>query len=177
MYQHGLTRNTLLLTIGLSLLWQSGESSQAASTWTGLGSDINWGTSGNWNASPVFPTALTFAGSTRLVNNNNLSSITVNGITFDAAAGAFVLGGNPITLNGIIGFSANPAAPMTQSVNLNMVLSANETIDTPANTNLVLTEAALKISRRNLAWLSSPLLTVALAPLAVFNRLPPTVLK
>jgi autotransporter-associated beta strand protein len=138
MYQHAITRNTLLLAISLSLLGHPSASSRAASTWTGLGSDNNWGTGGNWNAAPVFPTALTFAGSTRLTNNNYLSSITASSITFDAAAGAFVLGGNGITLAGNIGFNGNPAAPVTQTVNLNMAWSASALdIDTPANGNLV----------------------------------------
>jgi autotransporter-associated beta strand protein len=108
--------------------------------WTGLGADNNWSTAGNWdqNAVPVFPIGLTFAGRTQLVNNNDLSSITASSITFDAAAGAFVLGGNDITLNGKIGFNGNPAAPVTQTVNLNMAWSASETIDTPTNGNLTL---------------------------------------
>ena len=82
---------------------------------------------------------MTFAGVTRLTNTNNLSAITVNGLTFDAAAGAFVLGGNDITLAGNIGFSGNPANRITQTVNLNMTWSISSLdIDTPANGNLVL---------------------------------------
>ena len=106
--------------------------------WTGLGANNNWSTAGNWNTAPTFPSALTFAGSTRLANNNDLTGITVNNITFDGAAGAFVLGGNGITLAGNIGFFPPPAAPVTQTINLNMAWSASETIDTPANGNLTL---------------------------------------
>ena len=108
--------------------------------WTGLGANSNWSTAGNWNnnAVPIFPIGLTFAGSLHLANNNDLSSITASGITFDAAAGAFVLGGNDITLSGSIGFNGNPAAPITQTVNLNMAWSNSKTIDTPANGNLTL---------------------------------------
>ena len=106
--------------------------------WTGLGANYNWSTAGNWNQSavPIFPIGLTFAGSTRLVNNNDLSGITASSITFDSAAGAFVLDGNGLTLSGNLGFNGDPAAPVTQTVNLNMALSASETIDTPANGNL-----------------------------------------
>jgi fibronectin-binding autotransporter adhesin len=114
------------------------EYSRAQSTWTGLGANNNWSTSDNWNTAPNFPTALTFAGSTQLDNSNDLAGITVNGITFDAAAGAFVLNGNDITLSGNFGFNGNPATPVTQTVNLNTTLSAGETIDTPANGNLTL---------------------------------------
>ncbi|HXA44273.1 MAG TPA: autotransporter-associated beta strand repeat-containing protein, partial [Candidatus Angelobacter sp.] len=108
--------------------------------WTGLGANNNWSTAGNWNnnAVPIFPIALTFAGSTRLANNNDLSNITAASITFDAAAGAFALGGNGIALNGNLGFNGNPAAPVTQAVNLNMAWNADETIDTPTNGNLTL---------------------------------------
>jgi fructan beta-fructosidase len=136
MHPSGLTRNTLLAAISLSLLGQPLVSSQAASIWTGLGVDNNWGTGGNWNSAPSFPTALTFAGATRLANNNNLTGITVNNITFDVAAGAFVLNGNAITLGGNIAFSGNPATPVTQTVNLNVALNSPEIIDTPANGNL-----------------------------------------
>ncbi len=106
--------------------------------WTGNGADDNWSTTGNWNnnAVPVFPHALTFAGDTQLVNNNDLSGVTVSSLTFDAAAGAFVLNGNDISLNGSIGFNGNPASPITQTVNLNMAWSAEQTIDTPTNGNL-----------------------------------------
>ena len=76
----------------------------------GVGANNNWSTGGNWNTAPNFPTELTFAGTTRLMNTNDLTGITVNSITFDAAAGAFVLGGNAITLDGNIGFNGNPAA-------------------------------------------------------------------
>jgi fibronectin-binding autotransporter adhesin len=115
-------------------------SSISTGLWTGGGVDNNWSTAGNWNqnAEPIFPIGLTFAGSTRLVNTNDLSSITASSITFDAGAGAFVLDGNGIALSGNIGFNGNPAAPVIQTVNLNMAWSASETIDTPANGNMIL---------------------------------------
>jgi autotransporter-associated beta strand protein len=120
----------------------------ATGIWTGLGSDNNWSTTGNWNGLPIFPTQLTFAGSTRLTNTNDNTGITVDGITFDSAAGAFVLNGKDITLAGNIGFSAdgiglsvNPASPVTQTINLNMAWSTSVTIDTPTNGNLTLNGA------------------------------------
>ena len=129
---------TMALLVGCAALAPA--NSQAQSTWTGLGSDNNWSTAGNWNnnAEPIFPTGLTFAGSTRLANDNDLTGITVTNITFDAAAGAFVLGGNGITLSGNLDFSGNPATPITQTVNLGMAWSTDETIDTPTNGNLTL---------------------------------------
>jgi len=106
--------------------------------WTGDGADNNWGTSGNWNGLPTYPTNLLFAGSTRLTNTNDNSGITVDNLTFDAAAGAFVLDGNDITLAGNIGFNGNPATPVTETINLNMAWSGSESIDTPTNGTLVL---------------------------------------
>jgi autotransporter-associated beta strand protein len=115
-------------------------SSISTGHWTGDGANNNWSTGNNWdqNAVPVFPIGLTFAGSTGLVNSNDLASITVSSIIFDAAAGAFVIGGNDITLNGNIEFNGDPATPVTQTINLNLALSGSETIDTPTNGDLTL---------------------------------------
>jgi len=115
-------------------------SSISTGLWTANGVNNNWSTANNWdqNAVPVFPIGLTFAGSTRLANNNDLNGITASSITFDAAAGAFVIGGNDLTLSGNIGFNGNPAAPVTQTIDLNLAWSASENINTPTNGNLVL---------------------------------------
>ncbi len=104
----------------------------STAVWNGA-VDTNWSTSGNWNVAPSFPQIVTFAGSTRLTNNNDNTGITLNGLTFDPAAGAFVLGGNDITLDGNIIIGANPATPVTQTVNLNMAWNASNLIDTPPN--------------------------------------------
>jgi autotransporter-associated beta strand protein len=108
--------------------------------WTGLGADNNWSTAGNWdnNAVPIFPHALTFAGSARLSNLNDLNSITVSSFTFDSAAGPFVLSGNDINLSGGISFNGNPASPVTETINLNMTWTGDQTINTPTNGNLTL---------------------------------------
>lgn len=109
-----------------------------AQIWNGGGANNNWSTAGNWDTAPVSPAPLTFAGSTRLANNNDLANFVANSITFDAAAGAFVIGGNDLTLSGNLGFNGNPSSPVTQTINLNTALSGNQSIDTPANGNLVL---------------------------------------
>lgn len=108
--------------------------------WTGRGANNNWSTAENWdnNAVPIFPHALIFSGNTRLANNNDLSGITVSDLTFDAAAGAFQLNGNDITLSGNVGFNGNPSAPITQTINLNQFWTADKTINTPGNGNLSL---------------------------------------
>ena len=108
--------------------------------WTGGGANNNWSTAGNWNnnAVPIFPHSVTFAGSSRLNNNNDLSGLTISSLTFDSAAGAFTVGGDDITLTGSLGFNGNPATPVTQTVNLNLAWTGSETIDTPSNGNLTL---------------------------------------
>lgn len=113
-------------------------SSISAGIWDGGGANDLWSTGGNWdnNVVPIFPHTVTFAGSTRLNNTNDLSSITLSSLTFDQAAGAFTLSGNDATLSGSIGFSGNPVAPLTQTVNFGMTFTGNQTIDLPANGNL-----------------------------------------
>jgi fibronectin-binding autotransporter adhesin len=77
---------------------------QAANVWDGGGSNDNWNTPLNWDndAVPSFPAALTFSGTSRLTPSNDLSGVTVNGITFASDAEAFTLNGNAITLGGNI---------------------------------------------------------------------------
>lgn len=108
--------------------------------WGGGGADNNWSTPGNWdnNVLPVFPISLTFGGNTRLANTNNLIGIGAQSITFGAAAGAFTLNGNNLELSGNIGFSANPAASITQTINLPLTAIADLTVDTPGNGNILI---------------------------------------
>ncbi|MEA1909859.1 MAG: autotransporter-associated beta strand repeat-containing protein, partial [Patescibacteria group bacterium] len=111
---------------------------QAANVWDGGGADNNWNTAANWddNAVPTFPVGLNFGGTTRLAPNNDLSSLTVNGLTFDSGAGAFVLGGNAITLGGDI---VNNDAD-NQTIDLDMVLGSTRTVNT-ASGNVTLNGA------------------------------------
>ena len=110
----------------------------SAGVWDGGGADNNWSSAGNWdnNVLPVFPSPLTFAGSTRLINTNNLTGIGAQSITFNSAAGAFTLRGNSLGLSGNIGFSANPPSPITQTINLPLAPSVDFTVDTPGNGNI-----------------------------------------
>jgi len=108
--------------------------------WDGGGADAKWSTPANWDndAVPVFPKALTFVGPGGLSNTNDLVGVTASSITFDSAAGAFVIGSNAITLAGNINFTADPSSPITQTINLDMDLGgANRTINTQPNGNLV----------------------------------------
>jgi fibronectin-binding autotransporter adhesin len=112
----------------------------SAGIWQGLGTDNYWSDGTNWDNDvvPVFPIGLTFTGSARLTPTNNLTGITVNGITFDSAAGAFTIAGNAITLGGNIGFNGNPASVITQTINLNLAPTAAQMILTQTNGNITL---------------------------------------
>ena len=107
-FDHPMKPNPSMLrgfhTLGVSLLsvWAA-QVTRAANIWDGGGApDGNWGTVANWDddALPVFPVAINFAGTTQLATNNDQTGITVNGITFDAGAGAFTLSGNSVLLGG-----------------------------------------------------------------------------
>ena len=109
--------------------------------WDAGGSDSNWGTAANWNpdGAPVDGGSgmLTFASANKLANTNNVTGLIANSITFDSAAGAFILGGNAVTLNGNIGFSANPAIAVSHAINLDLILNSNRTISSQTNGSLV----------------------------------------
>ena len=126
---------TALVTVQVLVLVSVFHSAVAANTWDGGGTNDNWGTAANWddNLVPGFPAALTFAGTNRLSPNNELSGVTVNGLTFDAAAGAFKLGGNGISLGGNIGFNANPSTLVNQSIYLDMTLTGDRAFETQSN--------------------------------------------
>src|SRR5580658_7672558 len=102
----------------------------ATITWSGLGTDDNWMTSGNWSATPAASDNLVFAGNTQLTNNNNFTvGDSFPTITFPSGAGAFVLGGNGITLSAssataIVNNSSSPA-----TINLPITLSGGRTVD------------------------------------------------
>ncbi len=117
-------------TMVLGCLVCIGGTVSIAATWTGGGGDNNWTTAGNWGgAAPISPEALIFAGTTRLAPTNDFAALTqFNGITFDATAGAFTLGGNSITLGGatatpiVINGVDNNSANL-QTINLGLTLA------------------------------------------------------
>src|SRR5947209_649088 len=73
----------------------------ATFTWTGAGSDNNWGTAANWagNAVPANDgtAAILLAGSSRLAPVVD-SPWDINSLSFSNNAGAFVLGGSVLTI-------------------------------------------------------------------------------
>ncbi len=78
-----------------------------AQTWTGGGTDDNFGTGANWSGgappTPGTGTILTFAGTTRLTPFSNYTAFDDFGqILFASGAGAFTISGNAIDLFGKI---------------------------------------------------------------------------
>ena len=104
--------------------------------WDGGGNNNNFTTASNWVGNTVSPfnvtpagtaDALVFSGTTQLAPNNDTASGATNGQTaftlaFAADAGAFLLGGNKITLgsttgNGGSGGSISNLSTQTQTIN------------------------------------------------------------
>jgi len=100
-------------------------------TWTGLGSDANWATAGNWSpaATPAAGDSLFFDGSTQTSPNNNFTAdTTFDGLTFNSTASAFTLAGNNVLLfgavtNGNFNVGVTNSSSLTQTINLNLDLS------------------------------------------------------
>ncbi len=96
-------------------------------TWDGGGSDANWSTADNWGGTaPVADNALFFGGISGLINTNDLTADTsFAGITFSNGAEAFTLSGNRLTLgDDLVNLDAD-----TQTINLDMILSATRTLN------------------------------------------------
>jgi len=119
-------------TAHLTVLGQSITVTQAGQViWSGGSvTDSFWTSPANWGGTTVVANdSLDFAGGNRLSNTNDFTADTqFIGITFDASAGAFVLGGNAINLSGNI---ANNSSN-TQTINLPLVLTGNRTLTAAA---------------------------------------------
>jgi fibronectin-binding autotransporter adhesin len=114
-------------------------------TWDGGADNDNWSKELNWGGIVPAPgSTLIFGGSTRLNNNNDFVAGTEFSILFDSGAGAFTLAGNSIKLGngfggpGSIGFTGNPAAPITQTINLGIEVALTSTVTTRANGNIAI---------------------------------------
>src|SRR5580658_3150925 len=100
-----------IITLTASALLSFAVARAATDTWTdnnGAG-DSNWATPTNWsdaaNGAPNAFDSLLFTGTNGLDSVNNFSSpspFPVSGISFNAAAGSFVISGSDILLSGKI---------------------------------------------------------------------------
>ena len=101
-------------------------------TWQGQGSDNNWKTKKNWSSNDSLTgDNLFFAGTTRTTPNNDYTAGTaVLGLTFNAGAAPFTLGGNSITLgtNGITNGITNNSTNL-QTINMPLILGLGTTVN------------------------------------------------
>jgi autotransporter-associated beta strand protein len=103
--------------------------------WNGGGTNGNWSMPANWSGTALAPNdTLVFGGTSQLASNNDIAAgAQYTGITFNAGAGAFVIGGNAINLSGnIVNNSTN-----VQTININLALQENTTFNA-ASDDLVL---------------------------------------
>lgn len=108
---------------GLTAILSLSTIAHAGNIWDGGGAGDLWSIGLNWNddltPSPGSELNLEFAGTTRLTSSNDFAAGSdFGGITFQSGAGAFILGGNAIKLNGDI-VSSTAAAT---TINLDMAL-------------------------------------------------------
>lgn len=90
----------------------------------GGGKYTNWGPNGKLpQAGDVFE----FGGTVRLANTNDITGLSTSSITFMSGAGAFILGGNAITLTG--GSVTNNSTSL-QTINMALGLNATVTFAT-----------------------------------------------
>ena len=99
--------------------------------WNGESSTDNfWSDSANWNGNTIGANSvLVFGGNNRLNNTNDTAGTTYSNIVFNASAGAFVLSGNSITLNG----SITNDSPNPETINLGLNFGGNFTLDGAGN--------------------------------------------
>ena len=107
----------------------------------GVLSSVNWSTGPNWSSSaaPVSGQAVLFSGNLGTSNSNDLSNLSLGGIIFDNAAGAFNLSGNSIQLAGAISnfsFSSN-----TQTLGMDIGLTGGNQKVNAAEGDIVLNGA------------------------------------
>jgi len=91
-------------------------------------SGANWTsgtTPGSGTGTPASGDGLYFGTSSQLSPNNDLSGYTFAGITFNAGASAFTIGGNTFVLNGTVANSSSSA----QTINNNITLNNNESVN------------------------------------------------
>ncbi len=119
---------------------------RAQLTWSGGGGDDNWSTGANWAGTPPADgDALIFAGSTRLVNTNDLSLTTNAWLRFDS--GGFKLWGNPLACGAGITNStgvnqigldltwSSTARTFHVAAGSELIIAGNELVNTGDHTN------------------------------------------
>jgi autotransporter-associated beta strand protein len=106
-----------------SINWNSGPR-----TWSGAGANGNWSNATNWGgATPINGSALTFSGTARLINTNDLTGLQSPWLKF--SAGGFALWGNAVTLS-----SALTNTTGNNTINAGITLSGPLNLQSEAGT-------------------------------------------
>jgi autotransporter-associated beta strand protein len=117
----------IALTLASSVLVALSTPAFAQLTWSGAGGDNNWSTGANWGGtapSSLFNNTLTFNGTTRTTSVNNVSGLTLTGLTFNNSD--WNISGNALTLNG----NLNGAAGRSVTVVNDITVSGARTLQT-----------------------------------------------
>lgn len=96
-------------------------------TWSGSGGDDNWSTGANWaGTAPTAPfnSTLTFSGSTRTTNVNDVSGLTLSALTFNNSD--WNVSGQAFTLNGTLTGASGRAV----TIGNNITVTGNRTFQT-----------------------------------------------
>ena len=119
------------VAVVLAVLSFAGVAYGANATWSTSGTTVNWNLAGNWGGTlPINGNTLVFGadssvGTTALdFLNNDMTGLSVAGITFNAGAPAYIFYGNALTLTG--GITNN--VTNLQTINFNIVTTAAQTM-------------------------------------------------
>ena len=124
-------------TLAVALLATLPPCALAQLTWSGGGGDNNWSTGANWGGSAPsspFNNTLTFNGSTRTTNVNNVSGLTLTGLTFNSTSD-WNVSGNAFTLNS----NLNAAAGRSVTISNDITVSGARTLQTQSTAASTLT--------------------------------------
>ncbi len=109
-------------TGGISEILFYGSVYVAGPSWTGGGTPsptYDWSDSGNWGGTaPINGDNIIFAGTNNTTTHNDITGLAVADISFNTGAGAFVNGGNSITLGGKIVNNSTAAQTINHGIGL-----------------------------------------------------------
>lgn len=111
----------------------AGTARAANKTWAAAPTNDLWSTGANWGGSaPVAGDALSFGASSVVELRNDLTNgLSIAGITFNNAASAYTITGNPISLGGNLAVGTGITA---ESLGLDMALTGNRTVTVSSGT-------------------------------------------
>jgi len=117
-------------------------------SWSGTGSDANWGTAANWGGTaPVNSDNLYFSGTLQSNNTNNLFNLTNGWVTFNN--GGFAVNGNTLALSSTTVLFTNVAGTNSVKLNLNIVTANSQSWNIAAGSELQIAGAVTNASSVN----------------------------